>query len=119
MKLIIDRQKVYAQHGVLDQEHAVGAYYYISVEAETTNTKSIDTDALRDTINYADIAQIIKREMEIPSRLLEHVAGRIARHILTEYPTVHHIKVRIMKENPPMGIECLGAGVEIEMDNNL
>lgn len=117
MKLIIDRQKVFARHGVMPQEQAVGAYYYVSVEADIPQTDAVDSDQLTDTVSYADVAQLIQAEMDMPSRLLEHAAGRIARQLLSSFPLISHVKVRLIKENPPMGIECKGAGVEIEMEN--
>ncbi len=118
MKLIIERQKIYARHGVLPQEQMVGAYYYVSIEAETSHTKSIETDQLSDTISYADMAQAISEEMTTSSKLLEHAAGRIAHRLLSDFPLIDRIKVKLIKENPPMGVECQGAGVEVEFDNN-
>jgi len=117
MKLIIDRQKVYARHGVLTQEQDVGAYYYISIDAFIPNPPAVETDQINDTVSYADVAQVVNREMETPSRLLEHAAGRIARKLLNLFPEIQHVKVKIIKENPPMGIECQGAGIELEMGN--
>ena len=55
----------------------------------------------------------IKREMGIPSQLIEHVAGRIAKAILAEHPSAQSVKLKIIKENPPMGADCKGAGIEI------
>ncbi len=112
-KITIDRQKVYARHGVLPQESLVGAYYYVSVELETETDAATITDSLSDTMNYADISHVISEEMAVRSNLLEHVAGRIKDRILAVCPSAAHISVRIVKENPPLGIQCMGAGVEI------
>ncbi len=112
-KITIDRQKVYARHGVLPQESLVGAYYYVSVELETETDVATVTDSLRDTMNYADISRMISEEMAVRSNLLEHVAGRIKDRILAACPSATRLSVRIVKENPPLGVECQGAAVEI------
>lgn len=112
-KVIINGLKLYAYHGVMEQERKVGAYFTIDVEITTDLTAAITSDLLNDTISYADVYETIKHEMTIPSKLLEHVAGRIAKAILANNPTATGIRLKIMKENPPMGADCQGAGVEI------
>ncbi len=111
--ITIDRQKVFARHGVLPQENVVGAYFYVSVRLEMDNNAALLTDNIDDTVSYADISRIITEEMAVRSRLLEHVANRIKDRILSLSPDVHRITVSITKENPPLGIECRGAGVEV------
>ena len=113
MKILIARQRVFACHGVLPQEQAVGAYFYVSLEVEVADCPAMQTDELDDTISYARLAELVNREMARPSKLLEHVAWRIARAILNESDCITQVKTRVMKENPPMGIECQGAGVEL------
>ncbi len=113
--IIIQGLRLYAHHGVLPQEQAVGAYFTIDTIIEADFTQAIETDDLDGTISYADIFATIKREMETPSKLVEHVAGRIAKTILREYPAAHAVTIRLIKENPPMGAECQGAGVEVSL----
>lgn len=118
MKIIIDRQRIFARHGVLPQEREVGAYFVVSAEIDTPHNPNLVTDELKDTISYADVAHIIKEEMNQPSQLLEHVAWRMARRILKDFSAAQRVRVRVMKENPPMGIECKGAGVEITQERD-
>ena len=66
---------------------------------------------------YAELYDILKAEIAVPSRLLEHVAGRIVRSIADRYPQVDAIHVRLAKDNPPMGADCRGAGVELHFIN--
>jgi dihydroneopterin aldolase len=51
--------------------------------------------------------------MHQPSKLLEHVAGRIAKAIEKDFPKVSSIDLTLTKKNPPMGAACDGAGVEV------
>ncbi len=114
-KVIIKGLRLYAFHGVMEQEQKVGAYFTIDSEIETDFSKAMLTDELEGTISYANVFNVIKHEMSIPSKLIEHVAGRIARSLLQQFPQANSVWLRILKENPPMGAECDGAGIEIQI----
>ena len=51
--------------------------------------------------------------MEIPSKLLEHVCGRIATRLFQEFPGIEEIEIKLSKRNPPMGADIDSAGVEM------
>ena len=112
-KIIINGLRLYAYHGMMEQEQKVGAYFTIDVEVEVDISRAIDADELDGTISYADLYDLIRREMAVPSRLVEHAAGRIAQAILSKHSTAQSVHIRLLKENPPMGADCQGAGVEI------
>lgn len=118
MKILLQDQRVYARHGVLPQERETGAWFRVSVEAEADFTAAMQSDRLEDTLSYAHLAGIVTAEMAQPSQLLEHVAARIARRTLEEHAQVRAITVRVVKENPPLGIECQGAGVELSLQRD-
>jgi dihydroneopterin aldolase len=105
--------RFYAYHGVEPQESVVGAWYSVSIQMETDITVAIDSDTISDTINYAKVASIVKQQMQIRSKLLEHVAGRIANALLDTYNSLQLITVGVSKENPPIGIPCSSATVKI------
>ena len=104
--------KFYAFHGVLPQENLVGAYYYVDLKLKTDFTHAAETDELEGTVSYADIFTVVKEEMAIPSKLLEHVCQRIASRILEDFPAIEAIDIRLYKENPPMGACAQNIGVE-------
>ena len=112
--IILKGVKIHARHGVMPQEQTVGAYFILDVTISTDFSHAMETDELTDTISYADVYEIIKREMAIPSKLLEHAGGRIVKAIHDELPNVKGIRLRLMKENPPMGADLESAGIEIE-----
>lgn len=115
--IFINNLRLYAFHGVLPQERVVGGDYSVDLRVHYNISRAIETDRLEDTISYADLCALIQREMAQPSALLEHVAGRMAQAIIHAYPQVEKIWIRITKQNPPMGADCDGAGVEIEIEN--
>ena len=112
-KIIIRQLHIHANHGVMEQEQTVGADFTIDLEIVTDFTKAILTDDVADTINYARVHEIVKEEMAKPSRLLEHVAGRIVAALFKEFDQTESISLRLIKDNPPLGADCEGMGVEI------
>ena len=111
--ITLDSLRFYAYHGAEPQEAIVGSWYTVSVTMQTDATLAVQSDDLSGTINYAKVAEIIKQQMEIRSALLEHVAGRIARALFEKFSKLKGITVRVSKENPPLGIPCSKASVEI------
>lgn len=107
----------HAYHGVLPQENIIGNDYIVNVRIKYGMNRVIVSDNLTDTISYADVFECIKQEMNVPSKLLEHVAGRIGNRLIKEYPQIETIDIKLMKRNPPMGSDCDGAGVELHLVN--
>ncbi|MEY8761908.1 dihydroneopterin aldolase [Chryseobacterium tongliaoense] len=113
-KIFLEDVKIYAYHGVLPEENIIGTYYIINAEIHTDLWKASESDDLNDTISYADLNEIIHNEMEIKSKLLEHVAGRIISKINVNFPEISYIKLKITKTSPPMKGEMKGASIELE-----
>ena len=61
------------------------------------------TDELQDTVDYVHINKIVKEEMGIRSKLLEHVAKRILNRIFDEIAIANEATVEVSKINPPIG----------------
>jgi dihydroneopterin aldolase len=92
----------HAHHGVMEQERKVGNTFTVDLELYVDLTCAMQSDQLEDTINYAVIYDVVKEEMQIPSQLLEHVAGRIINHIKEKFPLINTVKIRLAKLNPPV-----------------
>ena len=113
-KIILENIKIYAYHGVLPEEKILGTYYILNVEIKADLWKAAKTDHLDDTINYAEINEIIHEEMKIPSELLEHVTGRIIEKIGEKFSEISSIKIKMTKTKPPMQGEMDGVSVELK-----
>lgn len=113
--IFVNDIQLHAYHGVMPQEQLTGNDYLVSVSAQYPIDKAITTDDVQHTLNYAMVYDIVKEEMGISSKLVEHVAGRIAQHLMKHFADISAVQVRITKLNPPMGAQCAGAGVEVEM----
>ena len=73
----LKNMRFFAYHGVLAQERVIGNEFVVNVKIETDFSKAMDSDDVNDTLNYAEVYALVKVEMQQPSDLLEHVAGRI------------------------------------------
>ena len=118
MRIFLNDIQVRARHGVMEQEAVVGGDFLVSVSMDADVDKAGETDDIADTVNYADIAEVVRQEMAIRSKLLEHVATRIARRLLADFPAARSVTVRITKLCPPIpALQSSGAGVEVTMKN--
>lgn len=91
-----------AYHGCLEQEKARGNLFIVDFRGELDLSAAAESDALDDTLNYAEIYEIVAEEMSIPSELLENVAGRIVKAIEKRFPQLVRFSVRISKKRPPV-----------------
>ena len=92
----------HAHHGVLPEERLLGNTFTVDLTLEADISHAIASDELSGTINYAEAYEVVKREMDIPSQLLEHVCGRIGTSLLDHFPTLQRVKVCVIKHNPPI-----------------
>jgi len=95
--------KVYAYHGCLVEEKKIGSDYRVDLVIEADLSASASSDKLSETVDYVHLNHIVKEEMAIRSKLLEHAAERILLRILNELPLVDKATVDVSKINPPIG----------------
>lgn len=117
-QIFLNDVRIYAYHGVMPQERKVGGWYRVSLTVDYDFGRSLETDDVADTIDYSRLLEIVKREMNTPSKLLEHVAGRILKSLFSAFQDVQSAEIRITKENPPMGSDTAGAGVLLRLKND-
>jgi dihydroneopterin aldolase len=63
----------------------------------------MESDNLKDAVNYQRVYEIVKLQMEKKSYLLEHIAGRILDGVYAEMEGITKATVTVSKMNPPMG----------------
>jgi len=102
-KLILKDIRVYAFHGCMEEEKLIGSDYIVNLEVETDMHQPAYSDLLEDAVDYVLLNSIVKEEMLIRSRLLEHIAQRIIDRILKQFPMVKNVEVKVAKQNPPIG----------------
>lgn len=116
--VILNNVRFHARHGVMPQERATGGEFIVNLKAKYPLLKAVESDDVADTLNYADVFEIINKEMQKPSCLLENVAGRIGKSIFEAMPEVTAIDITVAKTNPPMRGDIESAAVELHLIND-
>ncbi len=93
----------YAYHGCFKEEQIIGNRFMVNFSVETEMERPGITDNLCDALNYQELYNMIKEEIEKTSKLLENVALRILERANKDFPTILWAKVTISKLNPPIG----------------
>lgn len=106
--------KLRANHGCLPEEALIGGDYVVNVQLYGDFKKAAASDNLADAADYVTVYDIVKAEMKIRSKLIEHVGERIASHLKRSFPAVNRIVVEVIKKAPPVGGEVEEVSFVIE-----
>ena len=105
--------RFHARHGATRVEREVGVRYSVTVDLERDLTGSMRTDALADTVDYAEVHRVV---LEVARRhsfhLLETLAGQVAAALLALFP-VDAVRIRLRKETPVLDGIVDSVGVDI------
>ena len=75
--------EVFANHGVYPEENVLGQKFVLDVFLYLDTSKTGQSDALDDSINYGQVAAYLEQEMKSQNdKLLERIAERLARGVL-------------------------------------
>lgn len=102
-KIFLKNIRLYAYHGCMDEEEKIGSDYIVNLTVTADLERSSKSDRLLDTVDYVALHNIVKEEMKIRSKLLEHVAERILLRVMKEHASVKKATVMVSKRNPPIG----------------
>jgi len=117
-KIIINNMKIYAYHGVFEEEKKMGQNFYIDLEIY----KSLKLAGTTDDLNYStDYSKIYKLTEDIAKKnkfnLIETLAEKIADKIM-EASHVNAVMVRVKKPAAPIEGNFDYVGVEIFREKN-
>ena len=112
-RITLENMKFHAYHGCLDFEKRDGNTFLVSLSMELDTSIAERTDNLKDTLNYQEVYDVVKREMDIPSELIEHAARRIYDAVLSEFAQIQSLKIELSKLNPPLGGDVERVKIEI------
>ena len=79
----IEGMEFFAYHGCFKEEQVIGTKFNIDLFLTVDTSKAEGSDELHDTVNYQEVYQLVKGEMQVTSKLLEHVGRRILNSIKT------------------------------------
>ena len=93
---------LFAYHGCLPEEATIGGNYIVDLKIFTDYTNASMNDDLSETVDYCMVYEIVKREMAIRSKLIEHAARRIAEALKKEINRIDKVEVVLTKIAPPV-----------------
>ncbi len=103
MQIIINDMEFFAFHGFFKEEQLVGCKYTVDLTITLRSDLSSQTDNLTDTLNYQEVYDAIKEEMNIVSKLIEHLTKRIVDRLKKQFPIIETVEIQLFKHNPPLG----------------
>lgn len=112
--IVLEKLHFKAYHGYYDEERERGNHFELDVKVVTDFTAAAKKDDLHGTVDYSVMYRVIKEQMQIPSRLLENVAFRIATELLEALDAIESVEIRLSKLNAPIGGPCHAATVIYE-----
>ena len=103
----------FAHLGVSEAEREVGQRIHIDVDLTVDLDQASRTDELGDTVNYEAVFREMSRVVDgSRHRLLESLAGSLARSLLDGFPALE-VRVRVRKPNVPFAGSLSSAEVEM------
>lgn len=118
-RIILEKMQFYAYHGCFAEEQLIGTNFEVTLTIEVDTTKASKTDTLEDALNYQEVFTVVKAEMGIKSKLIEHVAQRIVNKLLITFPQIKEVTLTLSKLNPPLGGQIERVSIEISKMKNV
>ncbi|MFB2120072.1 dihydroneopterin aldolase [Parapedobacter sp. 2B3] len=110
--------RFYAYHGYYPEEQVLGNEFTVDIYVAFDRGDRKTADELQYTVNYEQLYNIAKTEMQEPRKLLETVAESMLHRVKADFPFVSHIEVSVTKHNPPFGGDRAKAGVKLTWEQN-
>ena len=92
--------KFYAYHGLHQEEAIAGAAIEVSLSASFIEDERVTS--MKQTINYVDLYEMVKRHFTQPRQLLETLAQEIADDVYKLDARVSSVEIHLTKLNPPI-----------------
>ena len=106
--------KAFGYHGVLPHEEIEGQEFIVDLVIHLDLQAASISDDLSQTINYADLAQIVHENiMGERVALIEKLAGRIADEIKSAYKEINSVSVTVHKPHAPVAVDFTDIAVTI------
>jgi len=112
-KISIENMEFHAFHGCLEHEQQLGNTFIVSVIMDLDTTHAEKSDELEHTLNYQIVYDVVNGQMNIPSKLIEHVGRRILDSIFNGFSQIQALDVKLSKLNPPLGGKVERVSIEL------
>lgn len=113
-KMMLRRMEYYGYHGIFEEERKLGQRFYVDLELELDLHAAGVNDDLSQTVNYAEVHELVQGIVEKKSfKLIEALAEHIASAVLDTYTRVDALTVQVTKPHPPFDIHFEGVTVKL------
>ena len=110
----IENLKVFAHHGVFEDEKRNGQDFYVNARLVSDLKKAGMTDNLVDSTHYGEVClQIEKTLTEEKYDLIERAAEKAIEDVLIHFPLVQEVTLELRKPHAPIPMEFESVSVEI------
>jgi dihydroneopterin aldolase len=104
---------LYTRHGVTEAEREVGQRLVLDLRLDVGETDATVTDAIEDTVDYADVCQLVALVAQQRShKTLERLCSTIADRLLADYE-LEGVWVKAAKPEPPIALSVDEVSVEV------
>lgn len=100
--------RVFARHGVMAVERAVGNEFLVDAVLYYAAEGAMRSDSIDLALNYANAISVIKEVMQTASQLLENVVERIINRLCEVFPAITRGTVTVTKVKPPVSAQLSG-----------
>ncbi|MEA1981565.1 MAG: dihydroneopterin aldolase [candidate division Zixibacteria bacterium] len=101
-KIRLGGMSFYGYHGITEAEKETGRMFEVDCELEVDLAEAGHTDRLKDTVNYAEVYEVIRKTLEDRAfSLLEAIACELASNILDNFP-IYGVTLKVRKMVPPI-----------------
>lgn len=113
-QISIEGLEVFARHGVMKEENVLGQKFLLSARLYCDVRKAGQKDDLEASVDYSQVCWLIKKEAEENTfRLIESLAEHLAEKILSAFPALERVDIRVEKPWAPVGLPLKNVAVEI------
>lgn len=115
--IIIEGLKVEAVVGCFDWERQIIQPLMLDLDIKTSLEAASNSDALADTLNYAEICEISAKTIQhAQPELIEHAAKLVLNELFTTFAAIESIKITIRK--PAIIAQAHSVGIRLERHRN-
>ena len=118
--IIISDLKLFGYHGVNPEEKRDGQNFHLDITAFLDLSRACRTDDLNDTVSYAKIIKTVSAHFNDEAfDLIERAAQYTADVILTAFPTVSAVEIRLGKPEAPIKADFGSVAVQIRRERHV
>jgi dihydroneopterin aldolase len=113
-QIVLTGIHAFGYHGLFEQERQDGQDFFVDLTLEVDLKAASQSDAIADTVNYAEITDLVVEELTSnPVNLIEKLAARIAERVLNQHLKVQSVTVTVHKPQAPVAAQLKDIAVVV------